>query len=201
MPRSKYIFEPYYFPFDPNLCVTIDNFFSPEECEKIIELGEAEPLQEARVGDRKIDAANNTEDKSFRKATISWIPQKPEADWMWTKLHNQIIESNHDNWGFDLKYMDEDAQYTVYNGDGGHYDYHMDNGQGQLSVRKISIVANLNDPKEWTGGELQLYKDRSQRQGLGNLHLFPSYMLHRVTPVTDGIRRSLVLWRGGSFYK
>ena len=201
MPRSKFIFEPYYYPFDPNMCVTIPNFFTPEECEKIIALGDATDLQPARIGDAKISEDNNSEGGDMRKCMIGWIKQTPDADWMWTKLHNQIIETNHDHWGFDLKFMDEDAQYTVYNGDGGHYDYHMDNGQGQLSVRKISIVVNLNKPSEWKGGELQLYDDRSQSQGLGNIHLFPSYMLHRVTPVTEGIRKSLVLWSGGSFYK
>jgi PKHD-type hydroxylase len=35
----------------------------------------------------------------------------------------------------------------------------------------------------------------------GSALLFPSYMLHRVTPVTSGTRKSLVLWVGGNPYR
>ena len=31
----------------------------------------------------------------------------------------------------------------------------------------------------------------------GNLFIFPSYLMHRVTPVTKGTRKSLVIWAGG----
>jgi len=30
--------------------------------------------------------------------------------------------------------------------------------------------------------------------------LFPSFMHHRITPVTKGTRKSLVLWVGGGSY-
>ncbi len=35
----------------------------------------------------------------------------------------------------------------------------------------------------------------------GNVVIFPSYMMHRVTPVTQGVRRSFVLWLGGDHYR
>jgi len=35
----------------------------------------------------------------------------------------------------------------------------------------------------------------------GSVIIFPSYLLHRVTPVTSGLRKSLVLWAGGSSLK
>ena len=40
MPRSKFIFEPYYYPFDPNQLVTIPQFFTKKECKKIIKMGD-----------------------------------------------------------------------------------------------------------------------------------------------------------------
>jgi len=194
MARYKRIFEPYYYPHNPNCWITIDNFFTPEECKEIIKVGESKEFKRAGI-----DGDNQYND-GHRKSDISWISQD-DIEWFWVKIHNQIIETNHEQWGFNLKHFDEMAQYTVYNGDGGHFGYHYDNGAGQLSVRKISICINLNDPKEWKGGELQFYDEISAKQGLGSVHLFPSYMLHRVTPVTDGTRRSLVLWSGGEFYK
>ena len=35
----------------------------------------------------------------------------------------------------------------------------------------------------------------------GCVVLFPSYLMHRVTPVTRGTRKSFVLWLGGGHYK
>jgi len=194
MARYKRIFEPYYYPHNPNSWVTSEGFFTLEECQKIIEQGEEIGLHEAGID------SENYSNEAHRKAEISWIEQE-DLEWFWIKIHNKIIEINQQEWGFNLKHFDEKAQYTVYDGDGSHFGYHMDNGAGQLSVRKISICINLNDPSEWEGGELQFYDKRSAIQGLGNVHFFPSYMLHRVTPVNSGIRRSLVLWSGGEFYK
>ena len=194
MARYKRIFEPYYYPHNPNTWITIDNFFTPEECKEIIKVGESKEFKKAGI-----DSENEYND-SHRKSDISWISQD-DIEWFWIKIHNQIIETNHEQWGFNLKHFDEMAQYTVYHSDGGHFEYHYDNGSGQLSVRKISICINLNDPSEWEGGELQFYDNINTNQQLGSVHIFPSYMLHRVTPVTKGTRRSLVLWSGGEFYK
>ena len=38
-------------------------------------------------------------------------------------------------------------------------------------------------------------------RGKGVAVLFPSYMMHRVSPVTKGTRKSLVLWVGGEHYR
>ena len=35
----------------------------------------------------------------------------------------------------------------------------------------------------------------------GTATLFPSYMLHRVTPVTEGIRHSLTVWAHGPAFR
>jgi len=194
MAEFKRIFTPYYFPHDPNMWETVEGFFTKEECDLIKTTGKNMGLQKAGIN------KDNYDNPLHRKAEVSWIPHS-ELDWMWVKLHNEIVRINHQNWGFNLKHFDEAAQYTVYDGKGTHFDFHMDNGPAQLSVRKISICVNLNEPSEWEGGELQFYKDRNVIQSLGAIHVFPSYMLHRITPLTGGKRESLVLWSGGEFYK
>jgi PKHD-type hydroxylase len=35
----------------------------------------------------------------------------------------------------------------------------------------------------------------------GTMIAFPSYMLHRVTPVLSGIRKSLVIWAAGTEFR
>jgi PKHD-type hydroxylase len=63
----------------------------------------------------------------------------------------------------------------------------------------------LSDPNEFEGGELQVKPDSDDikflEQKQGRAWFFPSYTLHRVAPVTKGVRRSLVLWVGGPPFK
>jgi PKHD-type hydroxylase len=71
--------------------------------------------------------------------------------------------------------------------------------------RKLSMAMLLSDPSEFEGGEFQVKTTSDDVQTLevkkGRAWFFPSYMLHRVTPVTKGVRRSLVLWVGGPQFK
>jgi PKHD-type hydroxylase len=59
----------------------------------------------------------------------------------------------------------------------------------------------LSDPSDFEGGEFQVKTTNDDVQTLdyvkGRAWFFPSYTLHRVAPVTKGVRRSLVLWIGG----
>jgi PKHD-type hydroxylase len=63
----------------------------------------------------------------------------------------------------------------------------------------------LSDTSEFEGGEFQVKTNNDEAQTLetkqGRAWFFPSYTLHRVAPVTKGIRRSLVLWVGGPAFK
>lgn len=67
-------------------------------------------------------------------------------------------------------------------------------------VRKISASVILTDPKEYEGGEFELVPHGVADSPLkfkpkkGEIIFFSSFMPHRVTPVTEGIRKSLVCW-------
>ena len=82
----------------------------------------------------------------------------------------------------------------------GKYDWHMDVGPGPVpSMRKISYSILLN-PGEYEGGELCLYggeKPEVMKKTQGTLVMFPSYVLHEVTPVTKGERITLTYWMVG----
>ena len=75
------------------------------------------------------------------------------------------------------------------------------------TVRKISVSAMLNDNYE--GGELLFrfldvnsnLKEVKITPRLGDLVVFPSYIDHKVAPVTKGIRYSVVAWYGGPPFK
>ena len=114
-----------------------------------------------------------------------------------------IIEANK-TWKFNLYSIIDSIQYTEYLAGGGHYDWHVDIGPKNISHRKVSITVQLSDPNEYDGGDLELWNGgaiKSIFRGRGATVLFPSFTMHRVTPVTQGLRKSLVLWVGGEHYK
>ena len=71
--------------------------------------------------------------------------------------------------------------------------------------RKLSMVLMLSVSSEYEGGDLLLNADRNEPTKLGMVKgrawFFPSYVLHKVTPVTRGTRKTIVLWVGGPPFK
>jgi|TARA_R110000803_G_scaffold68457_1_gene130375 PKHD-type hydroxylase len=148
-------------------------------------------------------------DKKLRSSSVKWIPQNDDWYWLYETLADYATQANFALWNFDLHQIPEQIQYTeYYASEQGHYDWHADIGPGLLSKRKVSITVQLSDPDEYEGGDLEIFKggsmsgpfDKAERKA-GCVFLFPSFMMHRVTPVTKGTRKSFVLWLGGNHYK
>ncbi len=142
--------------------------------------------------------------ESIRKSKIKWLHPNDDSQWLYDKIINMVVEANKAMWNFNLYSVIDSIQYTVYSEGGGHYDWHMDIGPGSISHRKISVVVQLSDPSEYEGGDLELWYGGGVMQvpkNKGLTVLFPSFSMHRVTPITKGTRKSLVLWVGGEHYK
>lgn len=147
--------------------------------------------------------------KEVRSSKIKWVPQNDQWHWLYEKLSNYAVQANIALWNFELNAIPEQIQYTEYYAtDNGHYDWHADIGPGMLSKRKISITVQLSEPDEYEGGDLELFMGGSMegpftqaKREAGLVFLFPSFMMHRVTPVTRGVRKSFVIWLGGSHYR
>jgi PKHD-type hydroxylase len=98
----------------------------------------------------------------------------------------------------------EDMQYTVYGSGGDHYNWHIDSGGSNPCPRKLSLSLQLSDPSEYEGGNLEFMigKDgNSAKKERGLVVAFPAYRLHRVTPVTKGVRKSIVIWTTGPQFR
>jgi|TARA_R110000824_G_scaffold389705_1_gene585922 PKHD-type hydroxylase len=155
-----------------------------------------------------IASTESGDNKDNRRSNIKWIPQNDDWFWLYEKLSNMVVKANDTLWNFDLTQIPEQIQYTEYHAPAGHYDWHQDIGPGTLSKRKVSITVQLSNPSEYEGGTLELFKGGSIKgpfieaeKKAGCVFIFPSYMMHRVTPVTKGTRKSFVLWLGGGHYK
>ena len=120
-------------------------------------------------------------------------------------LEPYFLRANSAAFGFDLGSVhDMEIQFTEYDAQyRGQYKVHhdIDWNNNTIQHRKLSMVIQLSDPADYEGGELQLtevvnpVKNDLQKQG--TVIVFPSYLQHAVTPVTEGKRYSLVLWLSG----
>jgi len=172
--------------------------FSEEELGWFNNLKDLYPFEIASI------VGSTTPNTEVRNSRIKWLHYDERTDWVYEKLKNFSIEANNTIWGFNLTSIIDSIQYTEYPEGGGHYDWHVDIGPGSINHRKISIVTQLSDPSEYEGGELEIWCGGQFRQIpkiKGCTVLFPSFLLHRVTPVTSGVRRSMVFWAGGGSYK
>ena len=191
--------------FEPKLVDTQNYYFfekgfTDEELDKIYK--DVANIQFINAG----TGPENNQDKSIRSSSVKWVPKNKEWGWLYDKMMAMIIEANDNVWNFDLYSVLDDIQYTEYHAtNDGHYGWHQDIGPGALSTRKVSITVQLSGPDEYEGGDLEYWKGGQDIQkaprGKGVVFIFPSYMMHSVTPVTKGVRRSFVLWVGGGHYK
>jgi PKHD-type hydroxylase len=178
---------------------TITPLFTPEQCQLIINAGKSEPPEVAQVG----GGAAGTIDTKTRTSHISWIPfnKMPE---MYRDLENIMHKTNMNHFGFEGMQITEPAQYTEYP-TGGFYDWHIDSDvdcKNEPPVRKISMTCLLSHESEFEGGGLELMSDgKIAKPKQGQAIFFASFIRHRVVPISSGIRKSLVMWFGGTPFK
>ena len=123
---------------------------------------------------------------------------------MYSQVEATMQSTNLNHFGFENMKITEPGQFTEYP-KGGFYDWHMDldvNGQHEPPVRKISMTILLSDPSTFKGGNLEfMEKNKVPELKQGQAIFFASFIRHRVAPVTKGMRRSLVMWFGGTPFK
>lgn len=85
--------------------------------------------------------------------------------------------------------------------EGMGYGTHMDNtlmGRGEDLTRcDLSLTLFLSDPRTYEGGELLLdttWGEQSFKLAAGSMVVYPKIFLHRVAPVTQGVRLVAVTW-------
>ena len=196
-------------------------------CDLIVKYGKSEKQKEhmAITGgygrDRDLDKQPLTEEEikdlqKKRDSNIIWMSDQ----WIYKEIHPYVHMANKNaGWNYEWDYS-ENCQFTIYR-KGQYYDRHCDSwdkpyleeGPTKGKIRKLSVTVSLTDPKEYEGGELEfdlrnLDPDKkpnihvcNQILPKGSLVVFPSFVWHRVKPVTKGTRHSLVIWNLGYPFK
>lgn len=147
-------------------------------------------------------------DRPWRDAKVGFFDRE---HWASQALQQATLKANEaGNWRYDLSRV-ESVQYTEY-AVGGHYDWHVDCYSHGDQVRKLSAVLQLDDADAYEGGDLEFRRfgpyPSSERlvappalRQRGSVVVFPSYLVHRVAPVTAGVRRTLTIWLLGPRYR
>jgi len=169
----------------------------------------------------------NVEDSPLSKKEVKELNKKRKSDvvwldepWIYKEVQPYIHKANKEaNWNYEWDWT-EPAQFTKYKLN-QYYDWHCDsfnlpnrdekNSNFFGKIRKLSVTCQLTDGVEYEGGELEFQpRDKDdpsytmQSKEIlpkGSIVVFPSYMWHRVKPVTKGTRYSLVMWNLGYPYK
>lgn len=182
----------------PNLYVTLPNYFSEQECDYITNYGLSKTLNVAGAG---MDEQPQTD---IRKSNVVFIEPNSETDMIYTKLTDAVFLANDNLFGYDLFSFGENLQFTEYVAPDGKYDSHIDIFPNGL-IRKLTIVVQLTNPEDYDGGDLELLcsveNPTPTKRDRGTVIVFPSWLMHRVMPVTRGKRHSLVGWINGNPFK
>jgi PKHD-type hydroxylase len=183
------------------------NVFTEGELDAIIAYGNAIGLEDGAV----VGADGESVNSSNRKSKIKFFTPDGNNNWIFDRLSSTIDSINSQYYGLDLNGFDA-IQFTEYGAEGEKYDWHMDTilgpsrGPNFVQTRKLSLTIPINDPSEWTGGEFQLQTGNPEdpiivEQKRGTAIIFPSFLIHRITPIISGVRKSLVIWLVGPKFK
>lgn len=132
---------------------------------------------------------------------IAYITPKPHSKWLYDLLFPLALEANKNLFHFDIDIVTDAIHYVIYPEDGGHLDWHMDVGAFGVNKRKLAMTVQLSDSSDYEGGDFQIWMGGKNYitvpREKGDVIVFPSFCMHRVTPITRGERRCLVFWTGG----
>jgi PKHD-type hydroxylase len=178
--------------------VWFPNFFTEEEVGRIRSTWNDEMARNAAVN----NAGKEEMRDELRKSQIMFL--KPgDNDWIYDKLAAACIQTNTNRFKFEITGFQTELQLASYSNT-GFFDWHMDFGPGDISNRKLSITVQLSESDEYEGGDLQFMINQKvvdAPRTKGTAIIFPSFALHRVSPVTKGCRKSIVGWIAGPPYK
>jgi len=180
-----------------------NKIFNDEEIDKIVTYCENKELIKGKINPKEYKSFEQTTNETIRKCDLNFHEKNNETQWIYDKLDSYILFINNEYYGFDLNGYNQ-FQYTLYNSnENDHYSWHMDMQMGNTTShqpRKLSLSMCLND--DFEGGKFQMNMGNQDypidiELKKGDIIFFPSFMPHRVTPVTKGIRKSVVVWITG----
>ena len=193
-----------YWVFENALPYRICDYILKHGNSKKEKLATVASISDITLNDKSVEKLKKT-----RNSKVVWL----DYSWIYREIHYWLNLANQNaGWNFQWN-SSESCQFTKYCGDEKqHYDWHVDSAPAPNEmglIRKLSMSVALVDGNEYEGGDFEIndlspkknkiHKIKALRKK-GSIVVFPSFVWHRVTPVTKGTRYSLVSWHLGSPY-
>lgn len=164
------------------------------ECDRVVAAARSFPVNPTQVvGDVHL--------RQFRMGEMRKVmPSTDEAKWVYDQLLTLAAEENATRFRLRLEGITRPPEYVEYTPGNGHFDWHDDySHEGESSPRKLTVIFQLSAGDEYEGGDFQSWgvPIETLSRERGSVLLLPSFVPHRVTPVTRGRRRVLVAWIAG----
>jgi len=169
----------------------ITRAFSRSECGEII------ALRESLRHDK--DAFRNSGE--VRGASeVCWLKTAAAPAWLLRRVQ-EILDEAALQFAFDISLPLENLKLMRY-GRGNRVAWHVDCGGGRTRTRKLTLTALLSAPNSFAGGALTVagYPNELHRD-IGDVVIFPSFLAHKVTTVTQGTRHTLIAWAHGTPFR
>jgi predicted 2-oxoglutarate/Fe(II)-dependent dioxygenase YbiX len=181
-------------PFQPY--ATAAGFLTDAEIDRLV-ADHVSSLAEGKLGPGNTNA-------QIRRSQVVMLGADEKYAWLYDRLWAAARECNRLFFCVDIAGVETNVQLGRYDSsDRGFYNWHTDFA-GIRPLRKLSISIQLSRPEDYDGGDLELmYGTEPQKldKARGTFIVFPSFLLHRVTPVTRGTRWSLVAWILGTRWR
>lgn len=168
------------------------SIFSAEECRAIVAVAQRHAEVLAGLA-RPV--------QGYRTGVTRALVQDAETAWIYDKISGLFCAVN-EWYRYEIRGMLDPLLYCEYPA-GGHFHWHLDCGEPPTATRKISLSIQLSEDDEYTGGALEFAAQGALGgdRAIGTVIVFPAFLYHRVTPVTSGVRRSLVAWAHGPVFR
>jgi PKHD-type hydroxylase len=182
--------------------VAWQGLFSNAELDAIVKLGDGLTMEKAEL------SVGGAGYENIRATQVAWVPREARTEHLYRRMEEAILQINARFFRFDLSGLAM-FQYALYGGaEGGHFDWHKDYGRDpsdpDQEPRKLTISLQLSEASDYEGCDLQLRGgnqiDTAPRTR-GSLIAFPANVLHQVTPIRSGTRRTLVAWAVGPEFR
>lgn len=182
--------------------VAWQGLFNTDELDALVRLGDSLALEKAELSGGGLGYEN------IRSTKVAWVPRQPGTEALYRRMEEAVLELNARYFRFDLSGLAM-FQYALYGGpEGGHFEWHKDYGRDPTDPdqepRKLTLSLQLSDASDYEGCDLQLragHQIDTAPRARGTLVAFPANVLHQVTPIRSGIRRSLVAWAVGPEFR
>jgi PKHD-type hydroxylase len=166
---------------------------SDTTCDELIRLGRSFPREEPTVVGQDVL-------KEHRVGHVHMMPSVPETLSLYQMLWDTAVDATTKHYGLMLSDITRMPHYVEYPAGRGHFHWHNDYSHEQLeSPRKLTVIIQLTSGDEYEGGDLEVFGTPNSvlPRERGTVVCFPSFIPHRVTQVTAGMRQVIVAWIAG----